>query len=115
MGRLARYELAHAAMNRDEPVPHRQLTPFQAEVGKGVTHCGAGCTLGDIIAEWLVFFVPVSLRRALHFPFPEASPNFRSAEPIDRKKLEIAHSSPSVCFILPNTPPTNEWRSFDLG
>lgn len=26
---------------------------------KAALHCGAGCTLGDIIAEWLCFFVPV--------------------------------------------------------
>jgi len=25
------------------------------QVAKGVTHCGAGCTLGDIGAEWLVY------------------------------------------------------------
>ena len=45
-------------MQRNEPMPHKQLTPFPAKVGKGATHCGAGCTLGDITAEWLVFFVP---------------------------------------------------------
>jgi Domain of unknown function (DUF4396) len=33
--------------------------PFFAAVGIGATHCGAGCTLGDIIAEWLCFAVPV--------------------------------------------------------
>jgi hypothetical protein len=33
-------------------------TPFYAAVGKGATHCGAGCTLGDILAEWLAFIVP---------------------------------------------------------
>ncbi len=32
--------------------------PFYASVGIGATHCGSGCTLGDIIAEWLVFIVP---------------------------------------------------------
>lgn len=32
--------------------------PFFATVGIGATHCGAGCTLGDIIAEWLCFAVP---------------------------------------------------------
>ena len=26
-------------------------------VGVGSTHCGAGCTLGDICAEWLLFAV----------------------------------------------------------
>ncbi|WP_226582812.1 DUF4396 domain-containing protein [Acuticoccus sediminis] len=33
-------------------------TPFWIAVAKGTCHCGSGCTLGDIIAEWLVFFVP---------------------------------------------------------
>ena len=33
--------------------------PFFAAVGTGATHCGAGCTLGDICAEWLCFGVPV--------------------------------------------------------
>lgn len=34
--------------------PKRQQ-PNWEKVWKGVTHCGAGCTLGDIVAEWLVF------------------------------------------------------------
>ena len=29
--------------------------PFWQKVWVGVTHCGAGCTLGDIVAEWSVF------------------------------------------------------------
>ena len=33
-------------------------TPMAIAVGKGASHCGAGCTLGDIIAEWLAFGVP---------------------------------------------------------
>ena len=57
-GRLARQELAHAAMQNDDKMPHKKLTPFWAKVGKGASHCGAGCTLGDIISEWLLFFVP---------------------------------------------------------
>ncbi len=31
---------------------------FAVVVATGTTHCGAGCTLGDIVAEWLAFFVP---------------------------------------------------------
>lgn len=27
-------------------------------VAKGTSHCGAGCALGDLIAEWLAFAVP---------------------------------------------------------
>ena len=30
-------------------------------VAKGVTHCGAGCTLGDIIGEWLIFTTGFSI------------------------------------------------------
>jgi Domain of unknown function (DUF4396) len=33
--------------------------PFAVMVGTGAAHCGAGCTLGDIIAEWLAFAFPV--------------------------------------------------------
>jgi len=32
--------------------------PFAASVGIADTHCGAGCALGDILSEWLVFFIP---------------------------------------------------------
>lgn len=41
---------SHASMTADPP--------FAVSVGKGTTHCGAGCTLGDIVAEWLAFFFP---------------------------------------------------------
>ena len=30
--------------------------PFWQQVAVAVTHCGAGCTLGDILGEWLVFW-----------------------------------------------------------
>ena len=33
--------------------------PFPVMVGTGASHCGAGCTLGDIIAEWVAFGFPV--------------------------------------------------------
>ena len=32
--------------------------PFPVMVATGASHCGAGCTLGDIIAEWLAFGIP---------------------------------------------------------
>lgn len=35
-----------------------KATPFAAKVANGTLHCGSGCTLGDILAEWLVFLVP---------------------------------------------------------
>ncbi len=33
-------------------------TPMPEAVAKGASHCGAGCALGDIIAEWLAFAFP---------------------------------------------------------
>jgi hypothetical protein len=33
--------------------------PFAAAVAEASSHCGSGCTLGDICAEWLAFAVPV--------------------------------------------------------
>ncbi|WP_237480264.1 DUF4396 domain-containing protein [Lichenibacterium dinghuense] len=33
-------------------------TPFPIKVAKGALHCGSGCVLGDIIAEWLLFLMP---------------------------------------------------------
>lgn len=57
-GRLATDARARAAMQRGEEMPHKRLTPFPAMVGKGALHCGSGCTLGDILAEWLVFLLP---------------------------------------------------------
>jgi hypothetical protein len=57
-GRLASQENAHAAMQRHEDPPNRTRTPFAVKVGNGALHCGSGCTLGDIVAEWLVFAVP---------------------------------------------------------
>lgn len=32
--------------------------PFPILVTKGTSHCGAGCTVGDIVAEWSVFAFP---------------------------------------------------------
>jgi Domain of unknown function (DUF4396) len=57
-GRLATEAKAHAAMERGEKMPSKTETPFPVMVGKAASHCGAGCTLGDICAEWLAFFFP---------------------------------------------------------
>jgi hypothetical protein len=48
------------AEQRGEGPPSRQQ-PFPVIVGKGATHCGAGCTLGDIVAEWFAVLVPLSI------------------------------------------------------
>lgn len=58
-GRLATRERSEAARRRDETSPSKKETPFWAKVGKGASHCGSGCTLGDLCAEWLAVLAPV--------------------------------------------------------
>lgn len=57
-GRLATGSEARSAMRRGDDPPGRNQTPFPIMVANGALHCGSGCTLGDICAEWLVFAVP---------------------------------------------------------
>ncbi len=35
--------------------------PFWQSVALGATHCGGGCTLGDLIAEWFLYFFPLTV------------------------------------------------------
>lgn len=48
--------------NKDKKNP-----PWQS-VFTGVTHCGAGCTLGDVIAEFGVFFLGLTIAGATIWP-----------------------------------------------
>src|SRR5690348_893257 len=57
-GRLATREQAHKAKEQGRDPPSKTQTPFPVMVGKGSSHCGSGCTLGDICAEWLAFAFP---------------------------------------------------------
>ena len=71
-GRLATHEKAKQAMEEGEDPPHKRLTPFPVMVGKGATHCGSGCTLGDITAEWLAFAFPaIAVALGWQSIFPE--------------------------------------------
>lgn len=58
-GRLATHRKVMEAQERGEEMPNKKYTPFPAMVGKGATHCGSGCTLGDITAEFLALGLPV--------------------------------------------------------
>ncbi len=57
-GRLATRRLAREAKQRGENPPNKRLTPFPVMVANGALHCGSGCTLGDIVAEWLMIAFP---------------------------------------------------------
>ncbi len=55
--RLGRPSAAHAAgTHHTMPEP-----PFWASVLVGTSHCGAGCTLGDILAELAIFYTGITL------------------------------------------------------
>ncbi|MEZ4870052.1 MAG: DUF4396 domain-containing protein [Caldilineaceae bacterium] len=60
VGRLATKQKARRAKSRGKKPPSKQK-PFWQSVAVGATHCGSGCSLGDLIAEWFVFFVPITL------------------------------------------------------
>ncbi len=60
VGRLSSHHAMMAAQERGEEPPGKKK-PFWQMVALGASHCGAGCTLADIVAEWFVFFVPITL------------------------------------------------------
>ena len=58
VGRLSTKQSMEAAKKRGEKSPGMQK-PFWQSVGVAATHCGSGCTLGDLTAEWIVFAAPL--------------------------------------------------------
>lgn len=54
-GRGPKPEESHSRHDHHDMGPK---PPFPAMVLKGASHCGAGCTLGDIVAEWTAFAFP---------------------------------------------------------
>jgi uncharacterized protein DUF4396 len=59
-GRLSTEKNVASSKSRGEEMPGKQK-PFWQAVAVGAMHCGSGCTLGDICAEWLIFLVPFAL------------------------------------------------------
>lgn len=57
-GRRAEHRRVQAAKTQNKKAPGKRNTPFPIIVANGTLHCGAGCTLGDILAEWLIFAFP---------------------------------------------------------
>ncbi len=71
-GRLATHEKAQPAMKKGEEPPAKKQSPFSIMVAKGALHCGSGCCIGDILAEWLAFFVPaIAVWLGWHWIFPD--------------------------------------------
>ena len=57
-GRLATRRAVSAAKQAGQRPPAAQETPFPVMVAKAAFHCGSGCSIGDICAEWLAFAFP---------------------------------------------------------
>jgi hypothetical protein len=52
----ARYQQEHGSGAPD--------TPYRMRVAISTSHCGAGCTVGDILAEWLIFALAITIAGA---------------------------------------------------
>jgi hypothetical protein len=50
-------EVERLGRGREKQPPESQSHASREQVAVGVCHCGAGCTLGDIAAEWWVFLL----------------------------------------------------------
>lgn len=59
-GRLSTRRVVREAKAHREDPPGKKK-PFWQMVAVGASHCGAGCTLADIVAEWGLFLFPVTL------------------------------------------------------
>ena len=61
VGRLSTHQAMQEARRRGEKPPAR-TKPFWQSVALAATHCGSGCTLGDLLAEGVVLaLVPLTL------------------------------------------------------
>jgi Domain of unknown function (DUF4396) len=60
VGRLSTRRMTEEAQRRGETPPGSKK-PFWQMVMLADTHCGAGCTLGDLMAEWGLVLFPLTL------------------------------------------------------
>jgi hypothetical protein len=57
-GRLVTSHAMRQAKSKSGAPRNKTDTPFPVMVAKGASHCGSGCCIGDICAEWLAYLVP---------------------------------------------------------
>ena len=60
LGRLSTHQAMMAAKERGQDLPGKKK-PFWQMVALGASHCGSGCTLADIVGEWMLFAFPLTL------------------------------------------------------
>jgi hypothetical protein len=54
-GGMNRHEHESQSGKSEKDIEHKVGKPFWQIVAVGTTHCAAGCTLGDVAGEWIVF------------------------------------------------------------
>lgn len=59
-GRSSTQKTVQKAKQRGKENPGKNK-PFWQIISVATTHCGSGCTLGDIVAEWIMFAAPLAL------------------------------------------------------
>ncbi|MBT0670596.1 DUF4396 domain-containing protein [Novosphingobium profundi] len=65
------HEVHHDESDHDD-LDTDDKTPMWASVAKAASHCGAGCALGDLIAEWAAFAFPaIAVAMGWHTLFAE--------------------------------------------
>lgn len=60
VGRLSTHHAMKEAKAKGVKPPGMSK-PFWQMVGLGASHCGSGCTLADVVGEWVLFLFPLSL------------------------------------------------------
>ena len=88
-------QIQHNHMHMSEPenrhagqtIPERtNQTPLYISVALSVCHCGAGCVLGDIVGEWIVYATNVQINGRSLWPemligLPPPQPSHQSSLP----------------------------------
>ncbi len=61
VGRMPVRSAPPAGHGSREVQGYKREKPFWQSVGIGALHCGSGCTLGDLAAEWLIVAFPLTI------------------------------------------------------
>ncbi len=91
-GRLSSNGSVMTAKERGEENPGKKKPLWQI-VAIGETHCGSGCTLGDLVAEWITFKFPsrTPIRRT---PFtrrmPESAASYATRLTAAKRRLWLS-------------------------
>ncbi|MEO6859403.1 MAG: DUF4396 domain-containing protein [Solirubrobacteraceae bacterium] len=82
LGWLVYARLGRPEVRRDAAQAGEQDVPEWQGVAVSATHCGAGCALGDVIGEWVVFATSLTIAGAALWPESNTSWTSRSPTPL---------------------------------